>query len=60
MKAFTLVYPSMCYGCNAVMDVTCKFNNYLEKAFFRFFEPFCADLASKFAKSGLLIRPPIN
>jgi hypothetical protein len=39
---------------NADIAVTCKFNTYLEKAFFRFFEPFCADLASRFAKSGLM------
>jgi hypothetical protein len=38
---------------NADMDVSCKFNTYLEKVFFPFFEPFCADLASKFAKSSL-------
>ncbi len=38
---------------NADMDVTCKFNTYFEKGFIPFFEPFCADLASKFAKSGL-------
>ncbi len=37
---------------NADLDVTCKFNIYLEKPFFYVFEPFCADLASKFAKSG--------
>jgi hypothetical protein len=37
---------------NADMDVTCKLNTNLEKAFFCSFEPFCADLASKFAKSG--------
>jgi hypothetical protein len=38
---------------NADMDITCKLNTNLEKAFFPvFFEPFCADLASKFAKSG--------
>jgi hypothetical protein len=37
---------------NAGMDVTCKFNTYLEKAFFPFFEPFCAYSASKFAKGG--------
>ncbi len=38
---------------NADMDVTCKFNTSLEMAFFPFFEPFCADKASKFVKSGL-------
>jgi len=37
---------------NADMDITCKFNTSLEKAF-SVFEPFCADLASKFAKSSL-------
>ncbi len=37
---------------NEDMDFTCKFNTYLDEAFFGF-EPFCADLASKFAKSGL-------
>jgi hypothetical protein len=38
---------------NADMDVTCKFNTYLEKVFFCFFILFCAGLASKFAKGGL-------
>jgi hypothetical protein len=36
---------------NVDMDVTCTFNTYLEKkGVFPFFELFCADLASKFAK----------
>jgi hypothetical protein len=39
---------------NADMDFTCKFNTYLEKAFF---EPFCEDLASNFAVLTVLRRP---
>jgi hypothetical protein len=35
---------------NADIDVTCKFNTYLEKGVFPFFEPFCADLASSVQK----------
>jgi hypothetical protein len=40
---------------NADMDVTSKFNTYLEKAFVPFFEPFCVYSASKFEKSGLTL-----